>query len=84
MEKLLAEVRGAYSSYDDINGTKAMQLPYMNAVIQETLRIHPPGSQGFPRVSPGAEIDGYWVPKGVKPLVSVPLCVEQELQVTRY
>lgn len=42
-----------------------MQLPYLQAVINEALRIHPPGSQGFPRVSTGADIDGFPVPKGV-------------------
>jgi cytochrome P450 len=43
-----------------------MQLPYLQAVINEALRIHPPGSQGFPRVSTGANIDGFRVPKGVR------------------
>lgn len=51
--------------YEDINATAAQQLPYLQATISEGLRIYPPGSQGFPRVSPGANIDGFWVPKGV-------------------
>jgi cytochrome P450 len=42
-----------------------MQLPYLQAVISEGLRVYQPGSQGFPRLSPGAMIDGHWVPKGV-------------------
>ena len=66
MDKLTTEIREAYASYDEINATKAMQLPYLQAVINEALRIHPPGSQGFPRVSPGTEIGGFWVPKGVR------------------
>ena len=64
-EKLKLEVRGRFQSYKDIDSTAVLQLPYLQAVIQEGLRIHPPGSQGFPRLSPGTEIDGYWVPKGV-------------------
>ncbi|OTB04039.1 hypothetical protein M426DRAFT_59198 [Hypoxylon sp. CI-4A] len=66
LEKLTNEVRTRYASYDEIDATSAMQLPYMQAVINEALRIHPPGSQGFPRVSPGTEIDGHWVPRGAE------------------
>lgn len=63
--KLKDEIRGSFKSYEDINATKAMRLPYLQAVISEGLRIHPPGSHGFPRLSPGAVVDGCWVPKGV-------------------
>ncbi|KAF6802672.1 Isotrichodermin C-15 hydroxylase 6 [Colletotrichum sojae] len=65
LEKLTTEIRTRYKTYDEIDASSAMQLPYLQAVINEALRIHPPGSQGFPRVSPGCEIDGHWVPKGV-------------------
>lgn len=63
MEKLQAEIRGRYRAYDEIDSTSALQLPYMQAVINEALRIHPSGAHGFPRISPGIRIDGYWVPK---------------------
>ncbi|KAI1098801.1 cytochrome P450 [Jackrogersella minutella] len=66
LEKLTREIRSRYASYQDIDATSALQLPYLQAVINESLRIHPPGSQGFPRVSPGCEIDGFWVPKGAE------------------
>lgn len=66
LEKLITEIRSRYTSYEGIDASSALQLPYLQAVINEALRIHPPGSQGFPRVSPGAEIDGVWVPKGVR------------------
>ncbi|KAF2492614.1 putative cytochrome P450, partial [Lophium mytilinum] len=65
-QKLQDEVRSAFNSYDDINATSAQRLPYLQAVISEGLRIYPPGSQGFPRVSPGLEVDGFWVPKGAE------------------
>lgn len=67
-EKLKAEIRSSFKSYKDINATKAQNLTYLQAVISEGLRIHPPGSHGFPRYSPGAFVDGYWVPKGVSML----------------
>jgi cytochrome P450 len=65
LEKLQAEILHRYQAYDEIDASSSTQLPYLQAVIAEALRIHPPGSQGFPRVSPGCQIDGVWVPKGV-------------------
>ncbi|GAB1318222.1 hypothetical protein MFIFM68171_08432 [Madurella fahalii] len=63
---LTREIRMRYSRYEDIDANSALQLPYHQAVINEALRIHPPGSQGFPWVSTGADIDGFKVPKSVK------------------
>nr|ANM86459.1 putative cytochrome p450 [Cladonia uncialis subsp. uncialis] len=71
--KLQNEIRNRYQSYQDIDAASALQLPYLQAVIQEGLRIFPPGSQGFPRTSPGVMIDNYWIPAGVSiidPLIS--------------
>ena len=59
------EVRECFPTYDSINAISAQRLPYLEAVISEGLRIYPPGSQGFPRLSPGAFIDGHWIPEGV-------------------
>jgi cytochrome P450 len=64
--KLRHEIRSRYNSYDEIDATSAQQLPYMQAVVSEGLRIYPPGSQGFPRISPGAVIDGVYIPAGVR------------------
>ena len=64
-QNLRREIRNKYKTYDDINAETALKLPYLQAVLQEGLRIHPPGSFGFPRLSAGAFVDGYWIPKGV-------------------
>jgi len=40
-------------------------LPYLNAVIEETLRLFPPVPIGPPRISPGEFVDGTYVPNGV-------------------
>lgn len=64
----MSEIREYYSSYDQIDATSALQLPYLQAVIQEALRMHPSGAQGFPRTSPGVVIDGHYVPAGVSEL----------------
>ncbi|KAK2753895.1 hypothetical protein FQN54_007254 [Arachnomyces sp. PD_36] len=63
-QRLKDEIRGAYKSYSEIDAASAQKLPYLQAVISEGLRMYPPGSQGFPRESAGASIDGHWVPKG--------------------
>ncbi|KAL8626814.1 hypothetical protein Q9189_007497 [Teloschistes chrysophthalmus] len=64
--KLRDEVRSTYSSLDAIDAASALRLPYLQAVIAEGLRIYPPGSQGFPRVSPGMMVDEHYVPEGAE------------------
>ncbi|KAI1409848.1 putative cytochrome P450 [Hypoxylon sp. FL1857] len=64
--KLVNEIRSRYKSYDEIDSTSALQLPYLQAVINEAMRIHPSGAHGFPRISPGATVDGHWVPAGTE------------------
>ncbi|KAJ2998225.1 hypothetical protein NUW58_g390 [Xylaria curta] len=66
LARLQTEIRTAFESYSEINATRAQQLPYLQAVVAEGLRMHPPGSRGFPRVSPGTQISGYYVPAGVE------------------
>ncbi|EKG12700.1 Cytochrome P450 [Macrophomina phaseolina MS6] len=65
-DKLREEIRTRYSSAGEIDALTSQQLPYLQAVIAEGLRMYPPGSQGFPRISPGAVVDGVWVPAGAE------------------
>ncbi|KAE8143178.1 cytochrome P450 [Aspergillus pseudotamarii] len=64
LNQLTAEIRGAFTSFGEIEAQKAQQLSYLQAVINEGLRIYPPGSQGFPRISPGFELHGEFIPPG--------------------
>ena len=50
---------------EEIDISSALQLPYLQAVIKEGMRIFPASSQGVPRTSPGILVDGVWVPPGV-------------------
>ncbi|GKZ24469.1 hypothetical protein AbraIFM66951_010693 [Aspergillus brasiliensis] len=66
-DRLVAEIRGAFETYEQIDISSLVQLSYLNAVLQETLRIYPPVAVTLPRVVPanGAVIDGKFVPGGV-------------------
>ncbi|KAI0556187.1 cytochrome P450 [Xylaria curta] len=67
LAKVTEEVRGRWASYEDIDSNSAQQLPYLQAVINEALRLYPAGgAHGFPRLSPGTTIDGLWVPSGTE------------------
>ena len=67
LRRLKEEIRGSFESEQDITVAAANKLPYLLAVLTETLRIHAPAPISFPRfVTPGgATINGRWVPGGV-------------------
>ena len=68
--KLQEEMRGQFSSYSDITGDAVQDLPWLNAVIEESLRIHTNGAFGLPRISQGDYVDGHYIPKGVSAVPS--------------
>ncbi|KAK8110606.1 uncharacterized protein PG998_007063 [Apiospora kogelbergensis] len=65
-EKLRDEVLAAFGSTggQGIDGEATARLPYLKAVVEESVRLFPPVS-GFPRVSPGETVDGAYIPAGV-------------------
>ncbi|OHW97441.1 benzoate 4-monooxygenase cytochrome p450 [Colletotrichum incanum] len=70
LERLTKEIRAAFKTYKDINAVKAQQLPYLQAVINEGLRLFPPASNGASRVSPGFSLHGKYIPEGTEINVS--------------
>lgn len=68
LKRLTKEVREGFESESQINTYSTMNLPYLAAVINETLRIHHPTPINLPRVVPpeGQMIDGHWIPGGVR------------------
>lgn len=64
-KRLTDEIRSVFGAEKDIDIRTTDALPYLRAVIEETLRVYPPASSTPPRVSPGAEVDGHFIPKGV-------------------
>ncbi|MCJ1386575.1 hypothetical protein MMC17_009701 [Xylographa soralifera] len=71
LEKLNDEIRTTFASSSEITGDSTAHLPYLHAVIEEGLRIYPPVSFGLPRVSPGATVDGHYVPQGTTVSTSI-------------
>jgi cytochrome P450 len=67
LEKLTQDVRSSFDSMDDMRGLKINQVPYLHAVIEETLRITPPIPSPLPREveKGGIDIDGRHIPEGI-------------------
>lgn len=67
LAKTISEVRSAFDRAEDITVLATAHLKYMNAVLEESLRIYPPAPSSLPRQVPaaGSTIAGQWVPGGV-------------------
>lgn len=66
LNRLVEEIRGGFSHETEITAESVSKLPYLNAVIEEGLRLCPPVALGMPRVVPpgGSEVCGHWLPGG--------------------
>lgn len=75
-DRLRAEARGAFASEDAINLAAVERLPYLNACLEEGLRVFSPAPIGFLRkVQDGGDvIDGEAIPGGVSDFGGYNLC----------
>jgi len=62
---LTKEIRDTFKTYEEIKPELLANLKYLQAFINEILRVHLTIPTGLPRISPGATVDGVYVPKGV-------------------
>lgn len=66
LAKLCHEIRSTFKHQDEITMLATQKMPYLNAVLEEGMRMYPPVPASVPRWVPanGEEIDGKWVPGG--------------------
>ena len=67
LKKLTEEIRSTFDDFDDITLEGLARLKYLQAVLQEGLRMYPPVPIGLPRKTPseGTMIEGEWIPGNV-------------------
>jgi len=64
-DALVEEVRGAFADSHAINMDSVGNLKYLHGGVQESLQLHQDTVDGLLRVSPGAVVDGEYIPQGV-------------------
>ena len=66
MHKLHRELENNFHDRKEVTMASTMKLPYLNAVIEESLRIYPPAALSLTRIVPrgGARILGRYIPAG--------------------
>ncbi|KAF1998245.1 cytochrome P450 [Amniculicola lignicola CBS 123094] len=64
MERLKDEIRSTFPTEDEIHLRTLTRLPYLDAVVEEALRMYPPASSIFPRRTPpeGDIVNGIFIP----------------------
>ncbi|GMH16756.1 hypothetical protein Nepgr_018597 [Nepenthes gracilis] len=72
MNQAQAEVRNIDGERKFISENDLPQLPYLKAVVKETLRLHPPAPMSVPReLIEDVTIDGYDIPAKTRILVNL-------------
>lgn len=73
IQKLQSQIDAVMPTPTDCNHDKMKLIPYVDDIINETLRLKPPVLLGGPRVTPpdGIRIDKYYVPGDV--ILSIPV-----------
>lgn len=66
LKRLQKELRTQFKSHKEVDGESTKSLKYLNAVVEEGMRVFAPAPFGLPRKSPGAYITGEWIPKDVR------------------
>ena len=66
--KFSREIRSKFPREEDITSESLRELPYLNAVVAEGLRLCPPSASGLSHVVPpaGETVCGDWLPEGVR------------------
>ncbi|KAJ1383760.1 Cytochrome P450 [Sesbania bispinosa] len=71
MSKAKMELEQTIGIGNPIEESDIARLPYLQAIIKETLRLHPPGPLLLPRKAKvDVEIHGYTIPRGAQVLIN--------------
>ncbi|KAL4366018.1 hypothetical protein AHAS_Ahas07G0164100 [Arachis hypogaea] len=71
MSKAKQELEQIIGKGNPIEESDVAKLPYLQAIIKETLRLHPPAPLLLPRKAKvDVEISGYTIPKGARVLIN--------------
>ncbi|XP_058228507.1 geraniol 8-hydroxylase-like isoform X1 [Rhododendron vialii] len=71
LEKAKAELEQTIGKGKPIEESDIPQLPYLQAIVKESMRLHPPAPLLIPRtVETDVEVYGYTVPQGAQVLVN--------------
>ncbi|TGJ81028.1 hypothetical protein E0Z10_g7742 [Xylaria hypoxylon] len=62
--RLRQEIRSSFTDENELSVTSTQSLPYLSAVVDETIRIHHPTPIHLPRIigPEGQRVDGQWIP----------------------
>ncbi|KAL6846482.1 hypothetical protein ACP4OV_023930 [Aristida adscensionis] len=73
MSKARAELRDALGGKAHPDESDVAKLPYLRAVVMESMRLHPPSPMLMPHAAAagGAEVGGFPVPEGARVVVNV-------------
>ncbi|KZT50629.1 cytochrome P450 [Calocera cornea HHB12733] len=69
--RLRQELQDTHDRYGQLTIDKLSELPYLNACINESLRLYPPIPNGHPRRAPkgGATVAGQFIPEGTTVII---------------
>ncbi|WVZ49631.1 hypothetical protein U9M48_000971 [Paspalum notatum var. saurae] len=71
MRKVQEELKSVIGTKQQIDETDISKLPYLQAVVKETLRLHPPVPLPPYEAEATVEVQGYTIPKGTKVLINI-------------
>lgn len=71
MRRVQEELKSVIGTKQQMDEHDITKLPYLQAVIKETLRLHPPVPLPPYEAEATVEIQGYTIPKGAKVLINL-------------
>ncbi|XP_047968835.1 sugiol synthase-like [Salvia hispanica] len=71
MAKLKAELKSVMGDEKVVDDSKMSKLPYLQAVVKESMRLHPPSIVLNRQAESDQVVNGYLIPKGTRVLINL-------------